>query len=113
MNQETNDRCTILLANFVHSPDPLSLKNTPCSAENPTFFKCPKCCSKNAPSRPEIMYTRFCGSAESFSRASRVGSDGIAADLINETLAAHQKHRPNALRDDLKCKSEICKQNDE
>jgi hypothetical protein len=59
------------------------------------------------------MYTRFCGSAESFLRASRVGSDGIVADLINETLAAHQKHRPNTLRDDLKCKSEICKQNDE
>jgi hypothetical protein len=26
------------------------------------------------------MYTRFCGSAESFSRASRAASDGTAAE---------------------------------
>src|SRR5271155_920291 len=80
MNQETNYRCTILLANFVHSPDPLSLKNARSSAENATFFKCFKCCSKNAPSPAEIIYTNFCNSRGGFSSASKPAHNGTAGE---------------------------------
>ena len=29
--------------------------NPPCSADMPRFRMCPKCCSRNAPSRPEMI----------------------------------------------------------
>src|SRR5271155_71835 len=80
MNQETNYQCTILLANFVDSPDPLSLKNVRSSAENTTFFKCFECCSKNGPSPPKIIYTNFCNSRGGFSSASKPARNGTAGE---------------------------------
>ena len=50
----------------------------PCSADIPRPFICPKCRVRKSPSRPEMMYTKFFGSAHSLSSASRVGSEGTA-----------------------------------
>lgn len=54
----------------------------PCSALNPTFFKCPRCCSRNSPSRPEMMYTTLRGSAASRSSASSVAAEGTAMEGV-------------------------------
>ena len=47
-----------------------------------TCEKCPRCCSRNPPSLPEIIYTRFFGSADNLSKARSASADGRAIDGV-------------------------------